>query len=166
MNFLLDPLQYSFIVRALIAAIIVGIVCSVLGTYIVLRGMAFFGDALAHTILPGVVIAFLLGWPPLCFCRPAASLPLGRAGCLSTSLSVVVACLIVCLVRVLFNSFFYQRYLIVGIVQVNLGESVFSTKLPFLQTLHTPVHVPSAALYLFGFVSPETLCHCPLPSSL
>jgi ABC-type Mn2+/Zn2+ transport system permease subunit len=63
MNVFLDPLQYSFITRALVAAIIVGIICSILGTYIVLRGMAFFGDALAHTILPGVVIAFLLGWP-------------------------------------------------------------------------------------------------------
>jgi ABC-type Mn2+/Zn2+ transport system permease subunit len=63
MSLLLEPLQFSFIVRALLAAIIVGVVCSVLGTYIVLRGMAFFGDALAHTILPGVVIAFLLGWP-------------------------------------------------------------------------------------------------------
>ncbi|MBK6325456.1 MAG: metal ABC transporter permease [Chloroflexi bacterium] len=63
MTWLLEPLQFSFIVRALIAAVIVGIVCSVLGTYVVLRGMAFFGDALAHTILPGVVIAFLLGWP-------------------------------------------------------------------------------------------------------
>lgn len=63
MNWLLEPLQFSFIVRALAAAVIVGIVCSVLGTYVVLRGMAFFGDALAHTILPGVVIAFLLGWP-------------------------------------------------------------------------------------------------------
>lgn len=63
MNWLLDPLQFSFIGRALAAAVIVGIVCSVLGTYVVLRGMAFFGDALAHTILPGVVIAFLLGWP-------------------------------------------------------------------------------------------------------
>ena len=63
MDWLLDPLQFSFIVHALIAAVIVGIVCSVLGTYVVLRGMAFFGDALAHTILPGVVIAFLLGWP-------------------------------------------------------------------------------------------------------
>ena len=63
MDFLLDPLQYSFITRALLAAVIVGVVCSVLGTYVVLRGMAFFGDALAHTILPGVVIAFLLGWP-------------------------------------------------------------------------------------------------------
>jgi len=60
---LTDPLSYGFILRALIAAVAVGIVCSVLGTYIVLRGMAFLGDALAHTILPGVVIAFLLGWP-------------------------------------------------------------------------------------------------------
>jgi ABC-type Mn2+/Zn2+ transport system permease subunit len=58
-----DPLAYGFVLRAFLAAIIVGVVCSVLGTYIVLRGMAFFGDALAHTILPGVVVAFLLGWP-------------------------------------------------------------------------------------------------------
>jgi ABC-type Mn2+/Zn2+ transport system permease subunit len=62
-NWLLDPLQFSFITRAIVAAVMVGIVCSVLGSYVVLRGMAFFGDALAHTILPGVVIAFLIGWP-------------------------------------------------------------------------------------------------------
>jgi ABC-type Mn2+/Zn2+ transport system permease subunit len=63
MDFLTDPLQFNFIIRALLAATAVGVVCSILGTYVVLRGMAFFGDALAHTILPGVVIAFLLGWP-------------------------------------------------------------------------------------------------------
>lgn len=62
-DWLIEPLQYSFIVRALLAAVIVGIVGSVLGTYVILRGMAFFGDALAHTILPGVVVAFLFGWP-------------------------------------------------------------------------------------------------------
>lgn len=60
---LAEPLQYAFMLRGLAAALIVGIVCPVLGAYVVLRGMAFFGDALAHTILPGVVIAFLLGWP-------------------------------------------------------------------------------------------------------
>jgi ABC-type Mn2+/Zn2+ transport system permease subunit len=60
---LIEPLGYAFIVRALAAAVVVGVVCSVLGVYIVLRGMAFLGDALAHTILPGVVIAFLVGWP-------------------------------------------------------------------------------------------------------
>lgn len=60
---LLEPFTYPFMLRALWAALIVGVVCPVLGTYVVLRGMAFFGDALAHIILPGVVIAFLLGWP-------------------------------------------------------------------------------------------------------
>lgn len=63
MDWFLDPLSYSFMVRALLASIMVGGVCAVLGTYVILRGMAFFGDALAHTILPGVVVAFLLGWP-------------------------------------------------------------------------------------------------------
>jgi manganese/iron transport system permease protein len=58
-----EPFQYPFMVRALIGAIIVGIVCPVMGTYVVLRGMAFFGDALAHIVLPGVVVAFLIGWP-------------------------------------------------------------------------------------------------------
>lgn len=62
-GWLLDPLQYAFMVRGLAAALIVGVVVPVLGTYVVLRGMAFFGDALAHIILPGVVIAFLFGWP-------------------------------------------------------------------------------------------------------
>jgi manganese/iron transport system permease protein len=48
-------------VRGLIAAVMVGIVCSTVGTYVVLRGMAFFGDALAHAILPGVAVGYLVG---------------------------------------------------------------------------------------------------------
>ena len=44
-EWLLAPLQYEFMVRGLLAAVTVGIVCGVLGTYVVLRGMAFFGDA-------------------------------------------------------------------------------------------------------------------------
>jgi manganese/iron transport system permease protein len=60
-EFVLDPLQYAFMVRGLVAAVTVGVVCAVLGTYVVLRGMAFFGDALAHAILPGVAVAYLLG---------------------------------------------------------------------------------------------------------
>ncbi|GAB4274380.1 MAG: metal ABC transporter permease [Candidatus Promineifilaceae bacterium] len=63
MTWLVDPLNYGFVVRSLLAAVMVGVVCAVLGTYVVLRGMAFLGDALAHTILPGVVAAFLLGLP-------------------------------------------------------------------------------------------------------
>ena len=48
-------------VRGLVAAVMVGIVCAVVGTYVVLRGMAFFGDALAHSILPGVAVGYMVG---------------------------------------------------------------------------------------------------------
>jgi len=61
MNWLIEPLQYSFMLRALAASIVVGTLCAVMGTYVVLRGMAFLGDALAHAILPGIAIAYLLG---------------------------------------------------------------------------------------------------------
>jgi len=60
MAFLLEPLQYAFMTRAFAASAIVGVLCAVIGTYVVLRGMAFLGDALAHAILPGVAIAYLL----------------------------------------------------------------------------------------------------------
>ena len=64
-SLLIDPLAFPYMARGLMAAIIIGVVAPVLGCYVVLRGMAFFGDALAHIVLPGVVVAFLLGWPLL-----------------------------------------------------------------------------------------------------
>ena len=60
-NLILEPLGYAFMVRGLVAAVMGGIVCAVVGTYVVLRGMAFFGDALAHAILPGIAVGYLLG---------------------------------------------------------------------------------------------------------
>jgi manganese/iron transport system permease protein len=60
-NWLVDPLSYVFMQRALAAGILVGVLCSVIGCYVVLRSMAFLGDALAHAILPGIAIAYLLG---------------------------------------------------------------------------------------------------------
>lgn len=57
---LLEPLQYAFIVRALLAAILVAIVCGAVGVFVVLRGLAFLGDAIAHAAFPGVVVAHLL----------------------------------------------------------------------------------------------------------
>lgn len=59
-NYLFQPLSYEFMQRGMLAAILVGIVCAVVGTYVVLRGMAFFGDALAHTILPGIALGYLV----------------------------------------------------------------------------------------------------------
>jgi len=59
-EFLVTPLSYAFMQRGMAAAVMVGILCAVMGTYVVLRGMAFLGDAMAHAILPGVAIAYLL----------------------------------------------------------------------------------------------------------
>jgi ABC-type Mn2+/Zn2+ transport system permease subunit len=61
MSFFLEPLRYSFFERGLTVGIMLGMVCGVLGCFVVLRGMAFIGDAMAHAILPGVVIAYLSG---------------------------------------------------------------------------------------------------------
>jgi manganese/iron transport system permease protein len=58
---LTQPLTYAFMQRGLAASVLVGIVCAVIGCYVVLRSMAFLGDALAHAVLPGVAIAYLLG---------------------------------------------------------------------------------------------------------
>ena len=59
-DLLLQPLSYQFMQRGMIAAVLVGIICAVVGTYVVLRGMAFFGDALAHTVLPGIALGYLI----------------------------------------------------------------------------------------------------------
>jgi manganese/iron transport system permease protein len=63
LDLLLDPMRLGFMQRGLVAAILVGIVCAVVGAFVVLRGLAFIGDAVSHAAFPGLVIAFLLGIP-------------------------------------------------------------------------------------------------------
>ncbi len=64
LEFLLDPfLNNAFMQRALLAGVLVSIACAVVGTFVVLRGLAFIGDALAHGVLPGIAGAILLGLP-------------------------------------------------------------------------------------------------------
>jgi manganese/iron transport system permease protein len=58
-----DPLAYDFFLRALAASAMVGLVCAVVGCYMVLRGYAFMGDALSHAAFPGVVVAYMLRGP-------------------------------------------------------------------------------------------------------
>ena len=62
MGWLIDPFRYPFMQHALLAAVLIGVTCAVLGVYVVQRRMAFIGDAMAHTTLPGLVIAHLWGW--------------------------------------------------------------------------------------------------------
>lgn len=61
LNILIEPLQYGFMQRSLMVAVIVGIICSVVGSYLMVRRMALLGDAISHSLLPGLAIAFILG---------------------------------------------------------------------------------------------------------
>ncbi|WP_037306143.1 zinc ABC transporter permease AztB [Amycolatopsis orientalis] len=61
MEWLLVPFEVSFVQRALVAGVLVSVVCAIVGTWVVLRGMAFIGDAMSHGMLPGVAIASLTG---------------------------------------------------------------------------------------------------------
>jgi manganese/iron transport system permease protein len=59
-DFLTGPWEHAFMQRAFLIAVLSGIVCGVVGSYVVLRGMAFIGDTVAHAVFPGVAIAFVL----------------------------------------------------------------------------------------------------------
>ena len=63
MELLAEPLGHAFFVRALIAAVLVGTVCAVVGTYVVLKGLAFIGEAVSHAAFPGLVAAFVFKVP-------------------------------------------------------------------------------------------------------
>ncbi len=58
---LLEPLHYSFMQRSLIVAITVGVICAVVGSYLMVQRLALLGDAISHSVLPGLAIAYLLG---------------------------------------------------------------------------------------------------------
>ncbi|MCP2728726.1 metal ABC transporter permease [Limnofasciculus baicalensis] len=58
---LIEPLQYSFMQRSLITAVLVGIVCAAVGSYLMVQRLALLGDAISHSVLPGLAIAFMIG---------------------------------------------------------------------------------------------------------
>lgn len=61
MQFVTDIGQYEFLQKALITSIMVGIICGIIGSFIIMRGMALMGDAISHAVLPGVAISYMLG---------------------------------------------------------------------------------------------------------
>ncbi|MGW4234564.1 zinc ABC transporter permease AztB [Streptomyces sp. NPDC004980] len=65
MEWLTGPFEVAFVQRALWGGILVSLICALAGTWVVLRGMAFFGDAMSHGMLPGIALASLLGGSPL-----------------------------------------------------------------------------------------------------
>ncbi|MEL7036631.1 MAG: metal ABC transporter permease [Cyanobacteria bacterium J06592_8] len=60
-DILLEPLQYSFMQRSLIVAILVGLICAVVGSYLMVQRLALLGDAISHSVLPGLAIAYIVG---------------------------------------------------------------------------------------------------------
>jgi manganese/iron transport system permease protein len=58
---LIEPLQYGFMQRSLIIAILVGLICAVVGSYLMVQRLALLGDAISHSVLPGLAISFILG---------------------------------------------------------------------------------------------------------
>lgn len=65
MFLLLEPFAVVFVQRALLTGVLVAVICGVVGTWVMLRGMAFLGEAMAHGMLPGIAVATLLGVPPI-----------------------------------------------------------------------------------------------------
>lgn len=61
MQWLLDPFTVSFVRRALLSGMLVSILCALVGTWVVLRGMAFMSDAVSHGMLPGIAVSYLVG---------------------------------------------------------------------------------------------------------
>jgi ABC-type Mn2+/Zn2+ transport system permease subunit len=67
----------AFMTQALIAGVLVSIACAIAGTFVILRGMAFIGDALAHGVLPGIALAYLLGYPGILGAAVGAAFMIG-----------------------------------------------------------------------------------------
>ncbi len=87
MTWLVAPFADNpFLLRSLAAGVLVALACSIAGTFVVLRGLAFLGDALAHGVLPGVAAALLLGFPSvLGAAAGAAAMIVGVKAITSTS---------------------------------------------------------------------------------
>ncbi len=73
----------GFLLYALIAGVVVSVACGIVGTFVVLRGLAFIGDALAHGVLPGIAVALLLGYPGILGAAAGSVLMVGGIGYLT-----------------------------------------------------------------------------------
>jgi ABC-type Mn2+/Zn2+ transport system permease subunit len=87
-DLIVEPFQYGFMLRALFISGMIGIICPVLGSYVVIRGMGFMGDAMAHSVLPGIVIALLAGVSPFLGSVPMSILVAVTVGYLIRSKAV------------------------------------------------------------------------------
>ncbi len=84
MDWFIQPfIANDFMLQALLAGVLVSIACSVAGTFVILRGLSFIGDALSHGVLPGIAVAFLLGIPGILGAAVGAALMIGGISLIS-----------------------------------------------------------------------------------
>jgi len=62
-QFIVEPLQYAFMTKAILVSVVVGITCAILSCFLILKGWSLLGDAISHAVLPGVVLAYIIGIP-------------------------------------------------------------------------------------------------------
>ena len=63
LQFIIEPLQYSFMLKAVVVSTIVGATLAIMSCFLILKGWALLGDAISHAVLPGVVLAYIFGIP-------------------------------------------------------------------------------------------------------
>ena len=63
LQFFIEPLQYPFMMKAVLVSVVVGATCAILSCFMVLKGWSLLGDAISHAVLPGVVLAYIIGIP-------------------------------------------------------------------------------------------------------
>jgi ABC-type Mn2+/Zn2+ transport system permease subunit len=111
---MIEMLQFAFVKRALLASALVGTSCSLVGVYVVLRGLSFIGDGMAHAAFAGVALGFLLGWNPLavavvfCLATTGAIHVTTRAGRMKVDASIGI---------------FYALTMALGILFIGLRKS-------------------------------------------
>jgi len=88
MEFITDAFAFGFMQRALIGGLVAVVATSIVGTWVVLRGLAFLGDALAHGVIPGIAVAVLVGFHPMIGAFIAALLMSGLITAVETRTSV------------------------------------------------------------------------------
>lgn len=62
-QFIVEPLQYAFMLKAVVVSMVVGAACALLSCFLILKGWSLLGDAISHAVLPGVVVAYMIGIP-------------------------------------------------------------------------------------------------------
>nr|QUE29659.1 MntB [Erythrotrichia foliiformis] len=170
LHILIDPLKYSFMQRSILIAILIGMLCSIVGSYLMVQRLALLGDAISHSVMPGLAIAFSLGIPMIIGALSAAVLSTVIITWIKTELPLKEDTAI----GIVFASFFAIGIIFISLIQKNnkidlnhflFGnilsvsiEDVISTSLIFMLVLGITIFLYKELLFFtFDSVSAEVV---------